>query len=326
MEPGANLDALKATPMRLRLVEVPERALKDDQVEVLPPLGQLGALHKRLAAVAMGKLNEEQKRSQDRRAAELAAETASNGEPPVRSEADVTAQKEETRRFAEARRMAKKRAEREAASKDQVFNSELGRFISKAAGQEESKDQASTRLTKQPACIAHGKMRAYQLEGLNWMIKLYENGINGILADEMGLGKTLQTISLLGYLKESRGVSGPHLVITPKSTLTNWANECARWCPLLKVVKLTGDKNARAKLRALCDALPRGGGFATLGSCALGGCGFLFCHLCCHCPLPAVLQWPRNYECWRLAPDAHARPGARAAARQVVLRGRALPH
>lgn len=45
-------------------------------------------------------------------------------------------------------------------------------------------------------------MRDYQLEGLNWMIKLYDNGINGILADEMGLGKTLQTISLLGYLKE----------------------------------------------------------------------------------------------------------------------------
>ena len=30
-----------------------------------------------------------------------------------------------------------------------------------------------------------GKMRDYQLAGLNWMIKLYENGINGILADEM---------------------------------------------------------------------------------------------------------------------------------------------
>lgn len=37
-----------------------------------------------------------------------------------------------------------------------------------------------------------------QIRGLNWMIGLYENGINGILADEMGLGKTLQTISLLG--------------------------------------------------------------------------------------------------------------------------------
>jgi hypothetical protein len=31
--------------------------------------------------------------------------------------------------------------------------------------------------------------RSYQLEGLNWMIRLQENGINGILADEMGLGK-----------------------------------------------------------------------------------------------------------------------------------------
>ena len=42
-------------------------------------------------------------------------------------------------------------------------------------------------------------MRDYQVRGLNWMISLYENGLNGILADEMGLGKTLQTISLLGY-------------------------------------------------------------------------------------------------------------------------------
>ena len=78
-------------------------------------------------------------------------------------------------------------------------------FLLMAAKKEEGKGE--TRLLKQPPCIAHGKMRAYQLEGLNWLIKLYENGINGILADEMGLGKTLQTISLLGYLKESRNVS-----------------------------------------------------------------------------------------------------------------------
>jgi SWI/SNF-related matrix-associated actin-dependent regulator of chromatin subfamily A member 5 len=32
-------------------------------------------------------------------------------------------------------------------------------------------------------------MHAYQLEGLNWLIKLHDHGINGILADEMGLGK-----------------------------------------------------------------------------------------------------------------------------------------
>lgn len=30
-----------------------------------------------------------------------------------------------------------------------------------------------------------GNMRDYQLAGLNWLIRLYENGINGILADEM---------------------------------------------------------------------------------------------------------------------------------------------
>lgn len=27
-------------------------------------------------------------------------------------------------------------------------------------------------------------MREYQLAGLNWLIRLYDNGINGILADE----------------------------------------------------------------------------------------------------------------------------------------------
>lgn len=37
-------------------------------------------------------------------------------------------------------------------------------------------------------CIVGGTMRPYQLEGLNWLIKLHDSNINGILADEMGLG------------------------------------------------------------------------------------------------------------------------------------------
>lgn len=57
------------------------------------------------------------------------------------------------------------------------------------------------RFEESPSYIKAGEMRDYQVRGLNWMISLYENGINGILADEMGLGKTLQTISLIGYLK-----------------------------------------------------------------------------------------------------------------------------
>lgn len=39
-----------------------------------------------------------------------------------------------------------------------------------------------------PTCmcaVINGTMRDYQIEGLNWLIKLYDNGINGILADEM---------------------------------------------------------------------------------------------------------------------------------------------
>jgi len=37
-------------------------------------------------------------------------------------------------------------------------------------------------LTQQPSDLGFGTMRAYQLEGLNWMIRLQENGVNGILA------------------------------------------------------------------------------------------------------------------------------------------------
>ncbi len=98
-----------------------------------------------------------------------------------------------------------------------------------------------------PSYIKGGKMRDYQIRGLNWMISLYENSINGILADEMGLGKTLQTISLLGYLKHFRNVNGPHVVLVPKSTLANWMNEFKNWCPTLRAVCLIGDQETRNK-------------------------------------------------------------------------------
>ncbi|EPS99425.1 hypothetical protein FOMPIDRAFT_161571 [Fomitopsis schrenkii] len=96
----------------------------------------------------------------------------------------------------------------------------------------------------------HGKMRSYQLQGLNWMVSLHHNGLNGILADEMGLGKTLQTISFLGYLKHYRNIAGPHLVVVPKSTLQNWAREFEQWTPDVKTALLTGSKEERAELIA----------------------------------------------------------------------------
>ncbi|KAB2067841.1 hypothetical protein ES319_A09G255900v1 [Gossypium barbadense] len=132
-----------------------------------------------------------------------------------------------------------------------------GRHSSKVTEEEEDEEylkeeedglSGNTRLVTQPTCI-QGKMRDYQLAGLNWLIRLYENGINGILADEMGLGKTLQTISLLGYLHEYRGITGPHMVVAPKSTLGNWVNEIRRFCPVLRTVKFLGNPEERRYIR-----------------------------------------------------------------------------
>ena len=83
-----------------------------------------------------------------------------------------------------------------------------------------------------------------------------EDNFGCIMADEMGLGKTLQSISILGYLQHYQKISGPHLVIVPKSTLQNWANEFERWCPSLRVVMLNGTKEERANF--IKDVVNRG--------------------------------------------------------------------
>eukprot|EP00644_Phytophthora_capsici_P016041 jgi/Phyca11/528256/estExt2_fgenesh1_pm.C_PHYCAscaffold_280011 len=110
-------------------------------------------------------------------------------------------------------------------------------------------DARYTRITQQPSIIKFGTMKPYQLEGLNWMIRLHDSGVNGILADEMGLGKTLQSISLLAYLREARGIEGPHIIIVPKSTVGNWMRELKRWCPSIKAFKFMGSKEERAVQR-----------------------------------------------------------------------------
>mmetsp|Transcript_5226 Transcript_5226/g.9331 ORF Transcript_5226/g.9331 Transcript_5226/m.9331 type:complete len:962 (-) Transcript_5226:1639-4524(-) len=106
-------------------------------------------------------------------------------------------------------------------------------------------EHEATFLTAQPPTLGNGTMRQYQLEGLNWMIRLQENGVNGILADEMGLGKTMQAISILVYMLEFKSDTGPHLIIVPKSTLSNWMNELERWGPTLSAVKFHGTKDER---------------------------------------------------------------------------------
>jgi len=40
----------------------------------------------------------------------------------------------------------------------------------------------------QPRMLKGGDLKEYQLSGLQWLVSLYNNNLNGILADEMGLG------------------------------------------------------------------------------------------------------------------------------------------
>jgi ATP-dependent DNA helicase len=101
---------------------------------------------------------------------------------------------------------------------------------------------------RQPKLVTGGTMRSYQLEGLEWLLSLYENGINGILADEMGLGKTIQTIALLAHLWEKKSY-GPFLIAAPLSTTSNWVEEFRKWTPTIPVVLYHGDKREREKLR-----------------------------------------------------------------------------
>ena len=100
----------------------------------------------------------------------------------------------------------------------------------------------------QPAEVTGGTMREYQLAGLDWLVSLYENGLNGILADEMGLGKTVQTISLLAHLR-SKGTMGPFLVVAPLSTLSNWVDEFGKWTPSIPTLLYHGSPTERAEFR-----------------------------------------------------------------------------
>ncbi|AET37706.1 DNA translocase Ecym_1481 [Eremothecium cymbalariae DBVPG len=113
---------------------------------------------------------------------------------------------------------------------------------------EEGRLSETTVLTESPNYVKAGKLREYQIYGLNWLISLHENKLSGILADEMGLGKTLQTISFLGYLKFIKNIDGPFIVVVPKSTLDNWKREFSKWTPDVRTLILQGDKETRAKL------------------------------------------------------------------------------
>ncbi|XP_020108708.1 protein CHROMATIN REMODELING 5 isoform X2 [Ananas comosus] len=108
------------------------------------------------------------------------------------------------------------------------------------------KSKASLRkLDEQPHWLKGGKLRDYQLEGLNFLVNSWRNDTNVILADEMGLGKTVQSVSMLGFLQNAQQIHGPFLVVVPLSTLSNWAREFKKWLPEMNVVVYVGNRASR---------------------------------------------------------------------------------
>lgn len=132
-------------------------------------------------------------------------------------------------------------------------------FVEESEPEEEEEDEESGRkidyyavahrvkedVTQQASILVGGTLKEYQIKGLQWMLSLYNNNLNGILADEMGLGKTIQTISLVTYLIEKKLEQGPYLVIVPLSTLTNWTLEFEKWAPSIAKIVYKGPPNAR---------------------------------------------------------------------------------
>lgn len=98
--------------------------------------------------------------------------------------------------------------------------------------------------------LVHATLRGYQQAGFDWLSFLYDHRLGGILADDMGLGKTLQAIALVAHARDNRPAdeeSKPFLVVAPTSVVSNWATECARFAPGLKVATVTQTAGKRGE-------------------------------------------------------------------------------
>ncbi|RDY07150.1 Protein CHROMATIN REMODELING 5, partial [Mucuna pruriens] len=116
----------------------------------------------------------------------------------------------------------------------------------KMVDSQRKKSKASLRkLEEQPEWLKGGKLRDYQLEGLNFLVNSWRNDTNVILADEMGLGKTVQSVSMLGFLQNTQQIHGPFLVVVPLSTLSNWAKEFRKWLPDMNIIIYVGTRASR---------------------------------------------------------------------------------
>ncbi|HEY1537247.1 MAG TPA: SNF2-related protein, partial [Polyangiaceae bacterium] len=93
-----------------------------------------------------------------------------------------------------------------------------------------------------------GALRPYQEQGLGWLSTLGELGFGACLADDMGLGKTIQVLAYLHSQRQKRsGRRKAALVVVPRSLLSNWLDEAARFAPQLAVRQHWGAERQRTK-------------------------------------------------------------------------------
>jgi non-specific serine/threonine protein kinase len=99
-----------------------------------------------------------------------------------------------------------------------------------------------------------GELRLYQKAGFDWLHFLRESRFGGCLADDMGTGKTIQTLCFLQSVKETyeirkRGkrrkeARAAHLLVVPRSLVTNWEREAEKFAPNLKLLNFANVERA----------------------------------------------------------------------------------
>ncbi|KAM9330869.1 E1A-binding protein p400-like [Gastrophryne carolinensis] len=109
-------------------------------------------------------------------------------------------------------------------------------------------------IVKTPSSpLLHGKLRDYQMIGMDWLAKQHRKNLNGILADESGLGKNIQVIAFLAHLASSEGIWGPHLIVARSCNILKWELELKRWCPALKLLLYFGSQRELRRKRQTWD-------------------------------------------------------------------------
>ena len=140
---------------------------------------------------------------------------------------------------------------------DKFIDKQRADYRSDATETKPSTRRSYQRMETQPEYIQNGKLRDFQVLGLNFLAFNWVKAKNVVLADEMGLGKTVQTVSFLNWLRHDRDQQGPFLVAVPLSTMPAWADTFDLWAPDVNYVVYNGNQTARNIIKDF-ELLPTG--------------------------------------------------------------------